>query len=277
MKFIKFTYILILPVFLSSCALLSGFSRNYTNPTKPRYAEINNITQHTLNNNTIKIVSYNIKESKKIHEAIYLLKENNLSDVDVICLQEMDLGGVKTIADELKYNYVYYPASVEDDKDFGNAILTKWKIVNDNKIILPHLSPNLKQRIAVTATLEVGNKKLLVFSIHLGVNISPLQRGDQIDKIIQAANPNINHVVIAGDFNTFTKSNLRAMIDPLKEEGFKLVSKDLGWTYKHWYLFNKKTSLDHIIARDLNVLDTGKILDRSASDHIPIWAHLEFK
>lgn len=260
---------------VSSCSL-NQYSRNYTNPDGPRYAGFGIAKAPADEKDTLRVVTYNIKCSEKIDKAIKILKNNpDLKNADIICLQEMDLEGVKKIATQLEYNYVYYPSIVYKDKDFGNAILTRNTILYDEKIILPHLNHNKSHRVTTSAIIDFNGKKVKVFSVHLGVILHPNQRGDQVDKIVQALNPNIDYFIVAGDFNTLTKVNLRTVLEPLTENYFTFITKDIEWTYKHWYLFNKKASLDHILTQGMKVMDVGIVPDRSASDHIPVWAELK--
>jgi len=58
---------------------------------------------------------------------------------------------------------------------------------------------------------------------------------------------------------------------------FKSATTDLGWTNKNWALLNRKNTLDHIYIRGMKTVAKGKVIDRSASDHIPIWTDLNFE
>lgn len=251
---------------------------NYSHPREPRYASSLNTGKSKIpSSKTIKVVTYNIKLSKKTHKALDLMAHDDLDNADIICLQEMDPDGVKLIANALQYNYVYYPAIFHprSNKDFGNAILTKWPIIHDQKIILPQLGTGNLQRIAVSATILIYNTKIIVFCVHMKVFVRRHERRVPIDRIIETIEPSIKHCIIAGDFNTFSNSNCRAMLEPLKEANFQQATDQIGWTYKHWYLLNKKSALDHIFTRGLSVVKAGKVINRTASDHIPIWGELE--
>jgi len=253
---------------------------NYTHPNKPRYASLNAVRAKRKFNGVIKVITYNIKLSKKIDKAAQLLAQHDdLNDADIICLQEMDPAGVKHIARTLKYNYVYYPAILHprSEKDFGNAILSKWPIVADEKIILPKAGAGRLQRIAVHATILVNRTKIAIVCVHMKIFASRLTRRIPIDKILASISPSVIHCIVAGDFNTFTKSNCKAIFEPFREKHFRLVTDALGATYKYWYLLNKKASLDHIFIRGMSVISAGKVIDRKPSDHIPIWGKLKLK
>ncbi len=66
----------------------------------------------------IRIVTFNIKLSRRIEAAIEVLGTDSLRGADVLALQEMDEVGVERIARGLKLNYAYYPGSIHpvDDK-----------------------------------------------------------------------------------------------------------------------------------------------------------------
>ena len=253
---------------------------NYTHPNRPRYASLNTISETRKFDGTIKVITYNIKLSKKIDKAAQLLAQHDdLNDADIICLQEMDPAGVKYIALTLNFNYVYYPAILHprSKKDFGNAILSKWPIVADQKIILPKVGTGRLQRIAVYATILVNHTKIAIICVHMKIFAKRLARRIPIDYILDSIDPSVSHCIIAGDFNTFTKSNCKAIFEPFRETNFRLVTDAVGSTYKYWYLLNKKASLDHIFIKGMSVINAGKVTDRKPSDHIPIWGTLKLK
>ncbi|HNW39769.1 MAG TPA: endonuclease/exonuclease/phosphatase family protein [Candidatus Omnitrophota bacterium] len=258
---------------------LTGFS----DPYFPRYVKLDLANSPAEpNKQTIKIVSYNIDLCKKVEKVERFLEENKfLANADIVCLQEMNLKGLKFLAHKLKYNYVYYPSAIHpgNQKDFGQAILSRWPIEKDQKVLLPFSSQDryLKlQRCAVGAVILVNTQKIHVFSAHLGVMISPEHRKKQVRAIIAAIPPTAEKCIIAGDFNTYAQIHIRAIMQALEEGNFKLATKNTGWTYKYWYLFNRKSALDYIFYKGLNLIRAGKITNRSFSDHLPIWADFEY-
>ena len=252
--------------------------RNYTDPHKPRYADFSILTpKDSLSDEHLKVVSYNIKYSKKIINAIKFIKSHNeLNDAHVICLQEMTGDAVELIAHALGYNYVYYPAVFHNvlKKDFGNATLSRLPISSDEKVILPHLDPRHTQRTAVNTTIEFKNQHIFICNVHFKVLLKPSFRADQLQHLLKSFPRQASQLIIAGDFNTFTKANSKAILDPLMEHDFIPATDGLGWSHQHWSLLNKKSQLDHIFIKGLNIHKTGKVDNRTSSDHIPIWAQL---
>jgi len=281
-KCLCFVVLILCCSLLSSCSILN----NYARPFQPRYFAFQSDYQPEHPTTHIKIISYNIKHAKKVDQAIRLFQEHkDLQNADIICLQEMDTKSVQQIADQLQYNYIYYPAVFHpfSKKDFGNAILSKWPILNDQKVILPIEHPNKfqnfnkLQRIAVGAQVLINDKKILVFSLHKDILLNPFQRATQVRKILASIPSDIEHVIVAGDFNTFMETSREITIQSFENAGFQTASKDIGWTYKQWYLFNKKATLDYIFIKKMELIDAGKAHNLDASDHLPIWAEIKFE
>ena len=117
--------------------------KNYTDPDGPYY-EGRHAEGGAVFDGYVKVVSWNINFSERIDEAIETLAGvEALQDADILLLQEMDASGVEQVAQNLGYDYIYYPASihVRHGRDFGNAILSRWPISHPSKVILPNTFP----------------------------------------------------------------------------------------------------------------------------------------
>lgn len=252
---------------------------NYRSEEGPRFANLNGISQKTPSKR-LKIVTYNIHHARKIDKAIQIFKNNkHVNNTDILCLQEMDESSIERMANELKFNYIYYPAIKHPryGKNFGNAILSKYPMIEDKKIILPHVRELNMQRIAISAKIKVGGQTIRVFCLHMKVFLKTQYRTMQVRKLLSLIKPQQHHVIVAGDFNTFTKKGYEAVVLPLEESHFELATHNVGWNYKHWYLLNKKSALDHIFTRGFKVNHTGKVTSRKASDHVPVWVSVSIQ
>ncbi len=281
------TSLLYWPITLCCFLLCSCISANkmvnFSDPDGPRYARLDIAPEHLEpDKKIIKVVSYNIDLCKKIDSVRKFLQENpKLAKADIICLQEMNLAGLEYLSRKLKYNYIYYPSAVHpgNHKDFGQAILSKWPMEQDQKILLPFSFKDryIKiQKCAIGTVILVNTKKVAVFSAHLGVIISPEHRKKQIQAVIAAVPPATERCIIAGDFNTYARIHTQAVTEALAQADFNLATENIGWTYKYWYLLNHKTALDYIFYKGLKLICGGKISDRSRSDHLPVWAEFEY-
>jgi hypothetical protein len=179
---------------------------NYSDPVSPRYAGAPVRVHAPLHTDTLKIVSFNIEYAREMRGAARSLSTApDLRDADIILLQEMTAPATRFLADSLHMRYVYYPAIYNRlmRRDIGNAILSRWPIVEDAKLILPSRSRYAKtQRIATAATIKVKDRNIRVYSTHLGTPADLGWNGRvlQLKRIIDDASA-YPLVLIGGDMN----------------------------------------------------------------------------
>jgi endonuclease/exonuclease/phosphatase family metal-dependent hydrolase len=242
--------------------------RNYPHPAEPRYA--GGRSSGHPGTGTLKVVTFNVKFARHPDRAVALLRETEaLRDPDLLLLQEMDAPGARAIAGALGLAYVYYPAAVHPIplRDFGNAILSRYPIEDDRKIVLPHLARfRLMQRTAVAATVRVGEQRLRVYCVHLAtmVDNGPKQRREQLKAVLEDAE-GFQKVLLAGDFNSDRVPAVALA------RGFTWPTRRLGPTNAIW-------ALDHVLLKGLKLEGErayGSVRDvRRASDHKPVWARV---
>ena len=245
---------------------------NYEHPAEPRF-EGQYAPTDPIIGDSIKVVSWNIKFSQRVDEAINELATTpELRDADILLLQEMDEVGTQKIAEALNYNYIYYPASIhtEHGRNFGNAILSKWPISHPQKVILPRQNRfNKQKRIAARAIVRVGEADVLTYSVHTETFwLGPSGRGEQVAAVADTVEVNYDYVVIGGDFNTITKASIVNIEARLAEHDLVRLSSGAGYTVKIGQL---RFRLDHIFGSDVPVIDTGVYREATASDHFPLW------
>lgn len=251
----------------SACAT----ARNYPSPLGPRYAgaaaDSGNGTAGAAPDG-IRIVTLNIRHAQRVDRAIELLRSAEpLQGADIIALQEMDAGGTERIARALRMAYVYYPAAVhwQTGRDFGNAILSRWPIVSDAKIVLPHLARFRRlQRVATAATVLVGGVPIRVYSVHLATRfeVGPGSRRRQVRAILSDAAP-FPRVIVSGDMNS------HGIGEEFQAAGYLWPTERnpptrLAFRWDHIFLKGlapRDTAATGVVARNLD-----------ASDHRPVWA-----
>jgi endonuclease/exonuclease/phosphatase family metal-dependent hydrolase len=178
--------------------------------------------------------------------------------------------GVERLARALGYDYVYYPAVRHPvtGQDFGNAILTRWPVVEDRKIVLPERHRFRKmQRIAVAVTVALAGVPVRAYCVHLetAMAIEGPQRRRQAQAVMEDAAP-YARVIVTGDFNN------RNQVGRLFEKaGYEWLTEDVRGTLMVW-------TWDHIFVRGLALRAPGRVGvvrdTRGASDHRPVWAEL---
>jgi endonuclease/exonuclease/phosphatase family metal-dependent hydrolase len=247
----------------SSCAP----ALNYDDADRPRYAGRFAAPDPEP---TFRVVTFNVKFARQIDRAARLLGEHpELRTADIVALQEMDAEGTERIARALGMDYVYYPAIWHPGtgRDFGNAILSRWPLSDDRKLVLPyHSRYRDMQRIAVSATAATPLGPVRVYSVHLETigGIAGVNRQRQAAAVIRdaAAYP---RVIVAGDMNS------RVVGEVFTWYGYRWVTRDLGSTISFF-------AWDHVFVRGLDRASgsAGIVRDtQGASDHRPVWAVLE--
>ncbi len=217
---------------------------------------------------TLRIVTFNTHFAEKVGEQIDLFRADaDLRQADVVVLQEMDDASVARIAEALGFNYVYYPATFHpvSKANFGNAILARWPIEDDRKILLPHVAGSRKtQREAVVGTVRIGDQRIRVYAVHFGtlVEVGFGGQADQARAVAADADTSSIPVIVAGDLNSHRAGEV------FEQQGFAWPTKSLGRTYARF-------DFDHIFLRggDLAWSSAGIVRDSlHTSDHRPVWA-----
>jgi endonuclease/exonuclease/phosphatase family metal-dependent hydrolase len=256
-------------------AIQAYTAKNYPDQNYPYYSG-NYAVESPKPIEALTVVSYNIGFAENIDQAVSEMKEiKSQKELDIVLLQEMDEVGTEQIARQLQLNYVYFPAAIEPtyDKNFGNAILSRWPIVDSQKLILPHKSlSNRMNRIATRATIRIHGTDILVYSIHTeSIFTLPRFREDQYTAVLDDIVPEAKLVIVGGDFNSFTEANVEEIEKDYRQAGFMRVSEGSGYTTAKYGI---EVSSDHIFAKGFVVEETGKMVGATASDHLPIWVTL---
>ena len=245
---------------------------NYESPVGPRYAAVlppkSTVEQFApVTISTLRVVTYNVKFGHQVNRAIYALRHYGpLRGADIILLQEMDAPATRQIAEALEMAYVYYPAGVDGHthRDFGNAILSRWPITADEKLLLPHLGRiRHERRIATVANVQIGAQSVRVYCLHLGTpsEIGWARRRDQAHAVLADA-AQYPLAIVGGDMNShgIGKEFLNA--------GYLWPTEHDSWTTA---IFN----WDHIFLKGFGAPFKGAGVARDtleASDHFPVWA-----
>ncbi len=268
--------LVLLAVMAAGAAIFSCTpAKNYLDPEGPRFSG-QYAAPGRVFNDTLKLVSFNIKFADSIALAAHELSAfTELQNADILLLQEMDEAGVDAIARALACNYVYYPATLhpQSGKNFGNAILAKWPIREDRKILLPYaLMGNGTRRIAVAALIEIAGIEILTYCVHTATWVQGEEKKfQQAEAVLKSVPAKFPHVIIGGDFNTASRASLYAHSFLFRKNEYVLASSPLEPTAKRWIFV---APLDHVFVKGLRRLDAGTVTASRSSDHKPIWVKL---
>jgi endonuclease/exonuclease/phosphatase family metal-dependent hydrolase len=271
-SFSIFPALLVVAGSTSSCEL----AQNYDDPDGPRYsanfAPPLDATADELDE--LSVCSFNIEFAERIDEAITDLRgDEHLRACTIVLLQEMDWSGSRRIAEALSLDVVYYPGSVHHDKDFGNAVLSRWPISGDEKLILPHRNPtNGRIRIAVSATLEVPFERVTAYSVHSDTPwLGPEARLEQAESIAVDATRYDWPVIVGGDFNTSDPGSVENTVELFESRAFTWATARVPATGEGLV---GAVSIDHVFVKRLAVGAAGTVAT-DASDHQPLWVKLQ--
>lgn len=242
----------------------------------------------------LKVVCFNIQRGQRILKVLGALKTHpELANADIIALQEVDRFNIRTggidlatlIARELEMNVAYGIEFFELNQgvrrtgggDHGNAILTRLPFEKYRIIPLPmgfdwgrsRTQPRLGRRMAIACDLLWGAHRIAFINAHLENQCLARRRMEQIDAILAAEAPAIEHgpALLMGDMNTFFINEPRTLTSRTGGAGFTDVMppRPRGT----WGPFFK---LDWILARGMHALASGVSRDVRSSDHKPLWA-----
>ncbi len=227
----------------------------------------------------LQILSFNI------HKGFDLLKRNyRLDDLkekikehhfDIVFLQEIhgihpknhedsfDLDPLEFFADEIWDHYAYGKNAVYPKGHHGNAILSKYPILEWKNFDLSNHP--LEQRGLLYALIEVPEAgPIHLFCTHL--DLTQWGRNKQFNKLNSIVTKFDGPKIFAGDFNDWN-SKLQAL---MKNEGWAAISRQASFPS-----FLPLLKLDNVFYKDIEYLESMKFgADewRKFSDHIPIGA-----
>ena len=166
---------------------------------------------------TLKVISYNIHKGKSA-----LGKRISLTDLqtgltglnaDLVFLQEVQGRNMRVeglhaqqdmLANHLSMDVCYGCNAVRTDTDHGNALLSRFQIVNhENEDISDH---RLEQRGVLHAQVDINGRNVHCFVAHLGLFAGSRVR--QVSAIIERIKrlvPDNEPLILAGDFNDWNE------------------------------------------------------------------------
>jgi endonuclease/exonuclease/phosphatase (EEP) superfamily protein YafD len=258
--------VLVLLVSAAATALLPA-AENYLDPDGPRYAG-GGLPSPDPDPGSITVASYNVRFALHPEAAAEVLAEHpELRQADLVALQEMNAEATASIAATLGLHWVYYPAARHPSAggDFGNAVLSRYPIAADHKVLLPGRSlPRGMARTATAADVVSPLGLLRVYSVHVEtpVGLLPAGRARQVHALCADASGFPGPVIVAGDFNA---RDLPAGV--LTGCGLAWVTRDTGPTVGPF-------AWDHVFSRGLPPASLSGVAAEGlkASNHAAVWA-----
>ena len=223
-----------------------------------------------------------------------------LPKVDILALQEADKRTVRSgghhvaheLADALHMTWVHVPAGIprgvkpatrqwwldfeepidlHDKGDTGIALLSHLPMTEITRIDLPWHECPWRPRLAMAATIDLGQTKLRLFNAHVDPHAAAHGQLKQLDMIAAQARLTALPTIILGDFNTLSEKKCRETRRFLESHGYKSA---LPTGTATWRGAGIRLHADWIFTKDVLVERWGIAKPLNVSDHWPVWVEV---
>lgn len=234
----------------------------------------------------VRVVSYNIRwrTGNELQQIARWLKDKN--DLPrIVALQEVDrakkrtgkVNNARALAEELGLYYAWAapPPPKNDDaaeEETGVELLSSFPLKDVIRIVLPHTGPAGRSRVALGATVDVGDVEVRIYSVHSETRIPVTDKMEQLQTVIDDANrfPK-TRAIIMGDFNTWELPAVESTRQLFTAAGFDTPFSDDDTTFlRKVPLLGIKLKLDWIWLRGVSVQTYDIDRTIAVSDHFPL-------
>lgn len=224
-----------------------------------------------------------------------------LPPVDVLALQEADKRTKRTgrhhvakeLAEALQMNWVHAPAGIprgikpmvrqwwldfeepielHDSGDTGVGLLSHLPVSDITRIDLPWRECAWRPRLALAATVSIGDKKLRIINAHVDPHAAMGGQLEQLEVLLVEANRHSGPTLILGDFNTLSKQKVAETRSLFEYRGYSTPFTSGTPT---WRGMGIRLHADWIFCRDVKISKWGVAHPAGISDHWPIWAEID--
>lgn len=228
----------------------------------------------------IKVLSYNIRHGLGMDGKIDISRMAaalSAWDADIICLQEVDVNRPRSssvhqpdyLADQLNMHAVFGPAINYDRGAYGNAILSRFPIVQSSNHVLPAPDP---KRALLEARFEIQGKLLRLCNTHMELDrhLRLKQMQEFIVPFMLAEN---TATLFCGDLNEDPQGAAVRYLGNYLQDSYKMNKGSQQYTFP---VNQPAERMDYIFYNSDCAAVDYQILDSEASDHLPVLATIDF-
>jgi len=219
---------------------------------------------------------------------------------DLVALQEADkqttrAGGhhvARELAEAMKVSWVHAPAGIprgqlpvarqwwldfeeqiglHDTGDTGVALLSRFPLEDVRRIDLPWHECPWRPRLAMAATISLGNKKLRILNAHVDPHAAVDGQLEQLEVLAEEAARHSGPTLVVGDFNTLSRQKCEETKAFMEARGFQTPIPTGTPT---WRGAGIRLHADWIFYREVKIENWGVARPLNVSDHWPIWAEV---
>lgn len=161
-----------------------------------------------------------------------------------------------------------------DKGDTGIALLSRLPLMKTERVALPWTECAWRPRLAMAATVQVGQQRLHIFNAHIDPHASISGQLDQHKAMLERAGQLTGPVVLLGDFNTLSKRSCREMRRLLESHGF---TTPFATGVATWRAGLIRLHTDWIFTRGVEVTRWGVARRLGVSDHWPVWVEVNLE
>lgn len=192
-------------------------------------------------------------------------------DADVVMLQEVDRGRersdllaqARTLGQRLGLDWAYGPTRRLDPGTTGNAVLSRFPMVDTRSRLLPRL-PGLFRRGLLQATIDVDGREVEVLATHLD-HVRPAARRAQAAAVASVVRRLDRPVLLGGDLNAEPGMPPLAILDRAGfDDPWPVVGSGSGFTVP---AADPQRRIDYVLANDSFEPVRSDVLISVVSDH----------
>jgi endonuclease/exonuclease/phosphatase family metal-dependent hydrolase len=250
------------------------------------------------NSKRVAQVGENIRQVAKILDSAKLMPFP-----DILALQEADKATARSgshhvareLAEALRLSWVHAPAGIprgqapiarqwwldfeeqiglHDPGDTGVAFLSRYPLKDVTRIDLPWHECPWRPRLAIAATVSLGNSSLRVLNAHVDPHAAVGGQLEQLEVLVAEAEKHSGPTLVLGDFNTLSRRKCAETRSFMAARGFQTPIPTGTPT---WRGAGIRLHADWIFYRDLQITNWGVARPLNVSDHWPIWAEVAFE
>ncbi|MFC7364627.1 MULTISPECIES: endonuclease/exonuclease/phosphatase family protein [Bhargavaea] len=250
---------------------------------------------------TVSVMSYNIAHGQGMDGKVDLERIAGVirsSGADIIALQEVDShysgrsgyeDQAARLASMLDMSYSYGPNLVEPPlipgqpaRKYGNAVLSRFPIkyaVNHSYREVEKPPEDAEPRGVLETVIDLGGTYLILFNTHLALHEEGLR--SNVCELMDIAEATLFPAVIAGDFNAVPDNPQIERVRSKFQDAFAGAGPKESLTFpsrsSDTCAFGMKepaARIDYLFARGVEEIRNARVIDSSASDHMPIMAEL---
>jgi|HigsolmetaAR203D_1030402.scaffolds.fasta_scaffold02303_7 Metal-dependent hydrolase len=219
----------------------------------------------------LKVMTYNIRHGRGMDNKVNLdriAEDIRKSMADIVALQEVDRFNfrsgfrdqAKLLADRLDMHWCFATSMRWGFMQYGNAILSRFPIEHSEVYTLPGMK---ERRTLLKAVVRIGDRRVNVYTTHLGVGLQ--ERELQLPIIADILAEDEGPSIFMGDLNM---ESSHVLVSSLLSDWYKL-----GLTAKTGTVLSG-LEIDHIFVNPMPYQASAWTMSSVASDHNPVVAEL---